>query len=165
MSRRAREEMPFGSDSFLDVLANIVGILIILIVAAAARMGRVPDLSLVINRSADPETSAPVVPPAEPERAEFVVIPESDEPPAEITEEMSAIAGQLTMWSDKAGAADAKLKNLQSAYHAARLALVDEESQAAKRTDQLQQAQLRVARLEEALGDRRQALNGLLAEF
>ena len=32
MSRRARDEEAFGSDSFLDVLANIVGILIILIV-------------------------------------------------------------------------------------------------------------------------------------
>ena len=52
MSRRAREEMPFGSDSFLDVLANIVGILIILIVAAAARMGRAPDLSLLTQVAA-----------------------------------------------------------------------------------------------------------------
>src|SRR5579871_1318888 len=51
--RREREETPFGSDSFLDVLANIVGILIILIVAAASRMGRVPDLALLTQP--DPE--------------------------------------------------------------------------------------------------------------
>ena len=38
MSRRIREEQPFGSDSFLDVIANIVGILIILIVIVGMKV-------------------------------------------------------------------------------------------------------------------------------
>ncbi len=43
MSRgRAHDEMEFGSDSFLDVVANIVGILIILIVVAGIRAGTSP---------------------------------------------------------------------------------------------------------------------------
>lgn len=42
MSRRPRVEMQFGSDSFLDVLANIVGILIILIVIAGLRVSQSP---------------------------------------------------------------------------------------------------------------------------
>lgn len=39
---RPRSEMQFGSDSFLDVVANIVGILIILIVIAGLRVSQAP---------------------------------------------------------------------------------------------------------------------------
>lgn len=42
MSRRASGDPGFGSDSFLDVIANIVGILIILIVVAGLRVARTP---------------------------------------------------------------------------------------------------------------------------
>src|SRR5262245_11048053 len=48
MSRRPAAHDPgFGSDSFLDVLSNLVGILIILVVIAGARVGRAPVLSLI----------------------------------------------------------------------------------------------------------------------
>jgi hypothetical protein len=44
MSRRARApELEFGSDSFLDVVCNIVGILIILIVIVAVKVQRQPE--------------------------------------------------------------------------------------------------------------------------
>lgn len=42
MSRRREFEIMFGSDSFLDVVANIVGILIILIVIAGVRISQSP---------------------------------------------------------------------------------------------------------------------------
>lgn len=42
MSRRGRSEVDFGSDSFLDIIANIVGILIILIVIAGVRVSNAP---------------------------------------------------------------------------------------------------------------------------
>ena len=42
MSRRREFEIMFGSDSFLDVVANIVGILIILIVIAGVRVSQAP---------------------------------------------------------------------------------------------------------------------------
>ncbi|MDB5348333.1 MAG: hypothetical protein JWP89_6710 [Schlesneria sp.] len=42
MSRRRESELAFGSDSFLDVIANIVGILIILIVVAGIRVKQGP---------------------------------------------------------------------------------------------------------------------------
>src|SRR5262249_23733935 len=128
MSRRAREEMPFGSDSFLDVLANIVGILIILIVAAAARMGRVPDLPLLPKGSAERAQSKAAEPAAEMEKPAIAAPPEPDEPPAEISDEMQAIAGHLTLLNDKALAADSRLKKLESAYSAVQQALVDEET-------------------------------------
>ncbi|MFO0919934.1 MAG: hypothetical protein U0872_16700 [Planctomycetaceae bacterium] len=44
MSRRPRSESQFGSDSFLDVVANIVGILIILIVIAGLRVSQSPAI-------------------------------------------------------------------------------------------------------------------------
>ena len=44
MTRRAqRGEIGFGSDSFLDIVANLVGILIILIVIAGLRAGQLPQ--------------------------------------------------------------------------------------------------------------------------
>ena len=46
MSRRAqRPELEFGSDSFLDVVCNIVGILIILIVVVGVKVDRQPKLT------------------------------------------------------------------------------------------------------------------------
>lgn len=42
MSRSQRPEQEFGSDSFLDVIANIVGILIILIVVVGVKVARQP---------------------------------------------------------------------------------------------------------------------------
>ncbi|MCA9063846.1 MAG: hypothetical protein KDA96_12325, partial [Planctomycetaceae bacterium] len=46
MSRRpAESELQFGSDSFLDVIANIVGILIILTVIVGLRVARQPVLT------------------------------------------------------------------------------------------------------------------------
>ena len=46
MARRIPVETQFGSDSFLDIVANIVGILIILIVVAGVRVSRAPLLSI-----------------------------------------------------------------------------------------------------------------------
>lgn len=40
MGRRKQEDLDFGSDSFLDIIANIVGILIILIVIAGVRVSQ-----------------------------------------------------------------------------------------------------------------------------
>jgi hypothetical protein len=166
MSRRAREEIPFGSDSFLDVLANIVGILIILIVAAAARMGRPPDPVLLSTAAPEsavrPQNPEPVAAPhPEPLTSEV----ESDEPPPEVTSEMQAVADRLAVLESKVVAADARLKRLRTSYQSARQMLNDKEKDSARRTDRLREAQLRVARLEETLGERKQALTGLLAEF
>jgi len=44
MSRRPQSDQQFGSDSFLDVIANIVGILIILIVIAGLKVSQSPML-------------------------------------------------------------------------------------------------------------------------
>ncbi len=41
--RRRSSEMPFGSDSFLDILANLVGIVLIIIVLVGARIRHLPE--------------------------------------------------------------------------------------------------------------------------
>ena len=73
MSRRRPEENNFGSDSFLDVIGNIVGILIILIVIAGVRVSQqaleepVSEVSAERDRPAKAIASAPnpgFVPPA-----------------------------------------------------------------------------------------------------
>src|SRR5260221_4284220 len=159
MSRRAREEIPFGSDSFLDVLANIVGILIILIVAAAARMGRAPDPVLLSQKAPDAAVATPAA------AARAAPEPESDEPPPEMTAEMASIANRLAALDTKAQAGNARMKQLQAEFQSARKLLSDDQKDAAGRTTELRDAQLRVARLEESLGERKQVLTGLLAEF
>lgn len=64
MSRRKkpREEMEFGSDSFLDVVANVVGILIILMVLAGIRAKTAPvNLAEEAPATAPIESAPPIV--------------------------------------------------------------------------------------------------------
>lgn len=62
--RRAKGELQFGSDSFLDVVANIVGILIILIVLAGLRVSKMPVLSVsAVPTAENSATSAAALPP------------------------------------------------------------------------------------------------------
>lgn len=58
MSRRPRSELQFGSDSFLDVVANIVGILIILIVIAGLKVSQSPIFLVRPELVAGPDVDA-----------------------------------------------------------------------------------------------------------
>ena len=69
MSRRKRQSsLEFGSDSFLDIIANVVGILIILIVIVGVRVSRQPVVELNIP-TPEPVAveSLPTIPEATPE--------------------------------------------------------------------------------------------------
>ena len=61
MSRRPPDETSFGSDSFLDVIANIVGILIILIVVAGVRVKQAPLLALKAEQADDVQSESPMI--------------------------------------------------------------------------------------------------------
>lgn len=174
MSRSSSsEEAPFGSDSFLDVLANMVGILIILIVITAIRLGRAPDKSLVAENAAGRpvENEEPVTPaPAEPAflpptDLATAAEPESDEPPEEITAQMRAIASRIATLDTKSRSTRSRLQQLKADYDAAQAKLATDAAAAKKAGGSLQEAKLQLARLEQALGDRKEALVGLLAEF
>ena len=56
--RRQAPEQHFGSDSFLDIIGNIVGVLIILIVIAGLYVGNAP-IAMVVKEAA--ESAAPVL--------------------------------------------------------------------------------------------------------
>jgi hypothetical protein len=85
---KASDEIEFGSDSFLDVVANIVGILIILIVVAGIKAGSAPISAARISQFLQKQTApSPPPPPVEasplsrpapvPIAAEPLVIPPS----------------------------------------------------------------------------------------
>ncbi len=61
--RRHSDEIVFGSDSFLDILANIVGILIILIVVAGLRVSKSPATPPTATAEPQLKTAAVLVPP------------------------------------------------------------------------------------------------------
>lgn len=61
MAREKGDDLEFGSDSFLDVVANIVGILIILIVVAGIKAGAAP---VAVSRVADYLRKHPATAPA-----------------------------------------------------------------------------------------------------
>ncbi len=75
MSRRRHEQSDEGSDSFLDVLANLVGILVVLVVMTALQAAVVPprpveplaDAPALIEPVADVAAAAIVAPPTPPE--------------------------------------------------------------------------------------------------
>ena len=71
MSRRVRnDEIELGSDSFLDIIANIVGILIILIVIAGVKVARQPAVVEPVQTAAveipEEVVPEPIIPPALP---------------------------------------------------------------------------------------------------
>lgn len=134
MSRRREFEIMFGSDSFLDVVANIVGILIILIVIAGVRIsqspaktpaGDMPGLGLPADlapESEEPASSEVAVP--EPAMAEAA--PEPEVPPEPLPElvapptlvervrELEAEIATITLESQKLGESLAGSNRLQS---------------------------------------------------
>jgi hypothetical protein len=170
MSRKHRGEEHFGSDSFLDVLANIVGILIILIVSAAARVERGPQFAAAQNDKQDSVTEPAAAPtPEESEAAHAIAesVPESDpdDPPPEVAAEIRALQQKMAALTDKSRHAAARLKKLQIESTAATEDLGAAQQAAAQEDKKLKQQQLRLARLEEAIGERQGVLRGLLAEF
>lgn len=87
MSRRPRSELQFGSDSFLDVVANIVGILIILIVIAGLRLSQSP---IHLLRISPDQTSGAAIP--------MQTVPELE--PVPVDDEDSVVASTpAPLWS------------------------------------------------------------------
>lgn len=171
MSRRHRYEPGFGSDSFLDVLANMVGILIIMIVVAGLRAGRGAAPAEATSSAAAPvpveqaEAMLPV--PAateaadEPEIAEL----EPDRAPAEVEAELAQIDRDMHALSQRASETESDLARRARAAAAADAQLAEAEQAVELQTADLKKEKSRLARLQETLGEREQTLTGLLAEF
>lgn len=73
--RRQRQELEFGSDSFLDVIANTVGIIIILIVITGLRVSHAP----VVLPTSSAEPPLVVEAPIEEPQVELETFPDLDE--------------------------------------------------------------------------------------
>jgi hypothetical protein len=170
MSRRRQEEEHFGSDSFLDVLANIVGILIILIVSAAARVERSVELAQTETAEESPIESPAEPTPVEPEAASAVAaveepVAESAEPPPEVVAELQAIQRKLAAAHAKSEAIAGKLKQFHSESASISDELSKQDAATAEQLGELKKRQVQLARMEEAFGERQGTLRGLLAEF
>lgn len=87
MSRRRNYDPPaFGSDSFLDIVANIVGILIILMVVVGVRASRAPVSLPTAAIVADPASRQSSIPVLEPlTESEPPALAVEEEPPHEPT--------------------------------------------------------------------------------
>ena len=115
MARRKHSgEVNIGSDSFLDVIANIVGILIILIVIAGVRVSRAPapkkkSTPVVHEVAAAPVIPQPTVEP-EPEEPDFV---ETTQPPPELTEQIQSLQSEIDQLEAVATATEASKSELE----------------------------------------------------
>ncbi len=156
MSRKRDNEIAFGSDAFLDVVCNLVGILIVLIVVAGLRISRAP----VEGESEETPAAAPAVvavtPPEEPVEPEPkpspptlppepVVLPPA-EPPPELIAEADALRSQLLRMQsdlDRARADRAVLTQQLSSV----------ESQRAAVAQQIESARDRMAVVERSVSD------------
>ena len=120
MSRRAvSSDQEFGSDSFLDIIANIVGILIILIVVAGLRVANQPKevASAPAVQVAAEDTEAPAaeqVPPL----PEVLSIPEvdtaTDEEVNALLDTIAEVEAELDQLQAEADTLDAKLRQQQA---------------------------------------------------
>lgn len=184
MSRRRREfEIMFGSDSFLDVIANIVGILIILIVIAGVRVSQAPPklktppaAPASIDVPPPLETPAPVEAESyEPDPIMADVAPESDPdtppeplppllPPPELiarAQELEAEIAAITAQSKNLGESLANSNRIQ--------AELDQRLQTARsliedRQSDMNASTARDAQQKQDLALTRQALARLLAQ-
>lgn len=150
MSRRAKQsELETGSDSFLDIIANIVGILIILIVIAGVRVSQLPADSvaevptpapviespveeeeieetpplLVVLGPAEDEPGADMLPPVPEPIVEVVEEPEppaAPEPSPELLAEIALLRRELSELSDDAGQVKPEIAKLLQSTAAAR---------------------------------------------
>jgi hypothetical protein len=177
MSRRpSGNESGFGSDSLLDVLSNVVGILIILVVIAGARVARAPLSRFITGLPEEPAAAEPAPPqevahvaaplPAPPEPAlEPVLEPELTEPPAELTREIQSLAVASARYESQASEAAGNLDTILTEYNALRNALSEQDQKLSAEQQEIKKYETALARIQESLGERQQTLSGLLAEF
>jgi chaperonin cofactor prefoldin len=82
MAQRRGSDPAFGSDSFLDVVANLVGIVLIIIVLVGARIRELPDL-------------------APPGTARLEVAPPTDEQSAALTRDIGKLESELARLQER----------------------------------------------------------------
>lgn len=172
MSRK-RHEVEFGSDSFLDVLANIVGILIILIVIAGTQLTRLPIKPILLK---SPPTTAAPAPDASartaPLRANIPEIvdvePEPlgpDAPPVEVAAQLLALDEELEALDGVTAETKGKLETLSTKVETVQRSAEEWDTLLKARRAELARKRAEAIELQKLVKRTKTDLNGLLAEF
>ena len=117
--RKTSGEVNIGSDSFLDVIANIVGILIILIVIAGVRVSRAPVIkkkTAPIEEAAVADLVVPQAPTQAPEQPETDSEPdfvETTTPPEELTDKVQVAQAEIARLEVEVAAHEAAKQDLE----------------------------------------------------
>jgi hypothetical protein len=165
MARRtSSEDVNIGSDSFLDVIANMVGILIILIVIAGLRASQLPPTTA--------HTAAEQPPPAnEPEPPGPLPAPEpSEEEPddsqlAELAGRVQALEAEIAELERESSARAVALSELTAQAEAEIQQTAAAEAQLADQSDSLSQRRQQVQQLGDTLDAKKRSLARLLTEL
>ncbi len=165
MSRKDISQLEFGSDSFLDIVANIVGILIILIVIAGLRVSRTPVLMTKASTIQTCETSAQTAADSNTHQA-LVGAPTSkkpasqptDEPPIESTQQALKLENELASLDQSLAVNDAALRKatvresaVQQEIAAASMTLADEVEALSNTSASISQLQIQLERAKKML--------------
>lgn len=159
MSRKRDSEIMFGSDSFLDVVANIVGILIILIVIAGLRVAQqgsvesaeddAPPFSATVAETEPPpqaiadSSATPIAPPV-PEPVIEIPAPEPPppaEPPPELVKRVAELKSELEDLIAEQDRVNELLANANSAQSTLEAKLRDLQAKQQEKANQLTEAQ------------------------
>jgi len=174
MSKK-RDEVEFGSDSFLDVLANIVGILIILIVIAGTQLTHMPIKPILLK--SPPSTAAPA--PAATAPAQSTPIPVDipeivdtepeplgpDAPPVEIAAQLVALDEELDALDGLAEAKKEELQSLSSKAQKVERSAAEWEALLKARRGELARKRAEALALNQVVKRTKNDLSGVLAEF
>ena len=172
MSKRHRQdEIVFGSDSFLDILANIVGILIILIVVAGMKVSRAPAKLADTNSETQAVASASIVPlpdifetTLEPELEPPILEGESIAPPV-LSEELVGRVKELQATVSQLEAQRAQLvseeQQLASRATLVRQSVIQSQQDLERERSRLSQGSQAIAALDETLNTTQRELASL----
>lgn len=166
MSRRAnREEVGFGSDSFLDIIANIVGILIILIVIAGVRLSQVPPEEWVDE--ATPVVETPPSAPVEVAQAPIPLVPEPEpepvEPSPELVHQAKLLEQDVASLESAAAKKAAEFEAAKRRYHQLQQQIAQNQEALTKSEQGVQAGEQSLAELQAQLEKDRIRLNQLRA--
>lgn len=168
MGKRVHTETEFGSDSFLDVIANIVGILIILVVTAGFRVSQAPlptaaEIAEAAAGARDPEPAEPVIAATAPAEEE---IPEIEVgPPAELVVRAQEIETEIAKLEKDAANREREVKKLAALQKLERQEVSLSEQELAKQTVEKNRLEERLKRLAETIDERKAVLAKLLEQI
>lgn len=166
---RRRGEMQFGSDSFLDVLANMVGILIILIVIAGVRAGSEPmpsvqEMLANLQRDSGMDSTGVNITTAASPTAETLPEPDDDSPPPEIADKLAALEAELALLATKSIQQAGELEFAATKEEELLRQRETEEQRIARKTTLLTEVRQRTDEVKSTLLVNKRRLTGLLAE-